>query len=71
MKTSMPRAIAALASARGMAEPPTTIFIFERSTSLLAGAASSICRIVGTQCEKVTPSRAINPSRTSDAEGPG
>ena len=67
MKTSIPRAIAALTSARGMAEPPITIFSFERSTSLLPGADSSICRIVGTQWVEVTPSRAINPSRTSGA----
>ena len=50
-----------------MAEPPTTIFSLERSTSLLPGAESSICRIVGTQWVDVTPSRAINPRRTSGA----
>ena len=32
------------------AEPPITIFNFDRSTSLLFGAESSICRMVGTQC---------------------
>ena len=67
MNTSMPRSSAALANARGIAEPPTTIFSLERSTSLLPGAESSICRIVGTQCVDVTPSRAINPNRTSGA----
>ena len=53
---SMPRCIAAFASAFDSAEPPITIFNFDRSTSLLFGADSSICRMVGTQWLKVTPS---------------
>ena len=56
----MPRSSAARASDRGSAEPPTTTFSLDRSTSLLPGAVSSICRMVGTQCVKVTASRSIS-----------
>ena len=41
-------------------EPPMIIFQPRRSTSGFAGSPSSICRIVGTQCENVTRSCAIS-----------
>ena len=62
---SMPRSTAARASGSGSAEPPMIIFHPPRSVVCDAGLASIICRIVGTQCENVTFSRAIRPSSTS------
>ena len=66
----MPRFMAAFASGRGSAEPPTIIFSFDRSTSWLPGALKSICRIVGTQWVKVTPSSLISLRNTSGAYRP-
>ena len=49
----------------GSAEPPMMTFQPRRSVVAEAGLPSIICRIVGTQCENVTLSRAISPSSTS------
>ena len=47
------------------------IFHPPRSVACEAGLASIICRIVGTQCENVTFSRAMRPSSTSGHVAPG
>jgi hypothetical protein len=53
---TIPRATVAFASAVDRADPPIMTFQALRSTLSMMGIASSTCRIVGTQCEKVTPS---------------
>ena len=64
-KTSIPRSIAARASPADIAEPPMTTFQPLRSISPATGAPSSMCRIVGTQCENVTRSRSMSRSSFS------
>ena len=48
-----------------MAEPPTTSFQPLRSVAADSGASSTICRMAGTQCEKVTRSVAMSFSRAA------
>jgi hypothetical protein len=61
----MPRASAALAWAWDSAEPPMMSFQRDRSMTLESGCTSSMCRMVGTQWEKVTPSSRTSLSRVS------
>ncbi len=49
----------------GRAEPPIMTFQPDRSVSLARAWLSSMCRMVGTQWEKVTRSRAFNRNSTS------
>ena len=67
----MPRAIAARASAGGSAEPPMIIFRCERSILSTPGAASSICKSVGTQWVNVTFSVSIILTKISGVYRPG
>jgi len=56
----MPRFCIATAIASGSAEPPITTFQREKSVRLAWGWLMIMCRMVGTQCEKVTPSSAMS-----------
>jgi len=69
--TSMPRSTASRASASGSAEPPMTTFQPKKSVVAASGWRSIICRMVGTQCENVTPSFAMRPSSVSGTYRPG
>jgi len=62
---SMPRCMASLAKARGNAAPPTMTFQPLSIPSAALGWARIICRMVGTQWENVTFSRAISSSTRS------
>ena len=61
------RASAAAARPFGKAAPPIIILQRDRSTPSPALLLNSMCRMVGTQCEKVTPSLAMNWSSVSGA----
>ena len=58
---------AVLAMPLGRAEPPMMTFQPEKSMSLAVALESSMCKMVGTQCEKVTFSSRMYWARVSGA----
>ena len=63
----MPRSSAARASGCDIAAPPMSTFQRERSARSAPGALRSMCRMVGTQWEKVTRSRWMSARSVSGA----